>query len=50
MMKELGYKIDLGQKITEKMKEDFGAYMAVSATIAIAFIQSSYNRSLHYLS
>ncbi|HLN83749.1 MAG TPA: ethanolamine ammonia-lyase reactivating factor EutA, partial [Candidatus Binatia bacterium] len=28
MMKELGYKIDLGQKITEKMKEDFGAYMA----------------------
>jgi ethanolamine utilization protein EutA len=28
MMKELGYKVELGQKITEKMKEDFGAYMA----------------------
>ncbi|MGH7827598.1 MAG: ethanolamine ammonia-lyase reactivating factor EutA [Candidatus Binatia bacterium] len=28
MMRELGHKVDLGQKITEKMKEDFGAYMA----------------------
>jgi len=28
MMRELGYKVALGQKITEKMKEDFGAYMA----------------------
>jgi len=28
MMKELGYKVELGQKITDKMKEDFGAYMA----------------------
>src|SRR5678816_3956930 len=28
MMRELGYKIELGQKITENMKEDFGAYMA----------------------
>src|SRR6266545_3600853 len=28
MMKELGYKVELGQTITEKMKEDFGAYMA----------------------
>jgi ethanolamine utilization protein EutA len=28
MMKELGYDIELGQKITDKMKEDFGAYMA----------------------
>ena len=28
MMKELGYKVELGQKISDKMKEDFGAYMA----------------------
>src|SRR5919197_4136202 len=28
MMKELGYTVELGQKITNKMKEDFGAYMA----------------------
>jgi ethanolamine utilization protein EutA (predicted chaperonin) len=28
MMKELGYKVELGQKITAKMKQDFGAYMA----------------------
>ena len=28
MMKELGFKVELGQKISEKMKEDFGAYMA----------------------
>lgn len=28
MMQELGYKVVLGQKITDKMKEDFGAYMA----------------------
>ena len=28
MMKELGYTVELGQQITEKMKEDFGAYMA----------------------
>ena len=28
MMKELGYTVELGQKITDKMKEDFGAYMA----------------------
>src|SRR5262245_36014418 len=28
MMKELGYKVELGQKITDAMKEDFGAYMA----------------------
>jgi ethanolamine utilization protein EutA len=28
MMQELGYRVELGQKITEKMKEDFGAYMA----------------------
>ena len=28
MMNELGHKVELGQKITEKMKEDFGAYMA----------------------
>ncbi|MET0501551.1 MAG: ethanolamine ammonia-lyase reactivating factor EutA [Candidatus Binatia bacterium] len=28
MMKEVGYKVELGQKITEQMKEDFGAYMA----------------------
>src|SRR3990170_310062 len=28
MMHELGYRVELGQKITEKMKEDFGAYMA----------------------
>jgi ethanolamine utilization protein EutA len=28
MMKELGHKVELGQKITEKMKEDFGTYMA----------------------
>jgi len=27
-MHELGYRVELGQKITEKMKEDFGAYMA----------------------
>jgi ethanolamine utilization protein EutA len=28
MMKEIGYKVELGQTISEKMKEDFGAYMA----------------------
>jgi ethanolamine utilization protein EutA len=28
MMKELGHKVELGQRITERMKEDFGAYMA----------------------
>ena len=28
MMKQLGYKVELGQKITDKQKEDFGAYMA----------------------
>src|SRR5919109_4985927 len=28
MMKELGYDVELDQKITDKMKEDFGAYMA----------------------
>lgn len=28
MMKELGFKVELGQKISEKMKEDFGSYMA----------------------
>src|SRR3990172_4147042 len=28
MMQELGYRVELGQKITKKMKEDFGAYMA----------------------
>src|SRR5262249_27624729 len=28
MMQELGHKVVLGQKITDKMKEDFGAYMA----------------------
>jgi len=28
MMNELGYIVDLGEKITDKMKEDFGAYMA----------------------
>jgi ethanolamine utilization protein EutA (predicted chaperonin) len=28
MMKEIGYAVALGQKLTEKMKEDFGAYMA----------------------
>src|SRR5258706_911320 len=28
MMKELGHKVELGHKITEKIKEDFGAYMA----------------------
>ena len=28
MMNELGYEVELGQKITDKMKEDFGAYMA----------------------
>jgi ethanolamine utilization protein EutA len=28
MMTELGHKVELGQKISEKMKEDFGAYMA----------------------
>jgi len=28
MMKELGYEVELGQKITDTMKEDFGAYMA----------------------
>ena len=30
MMKELGYRVELGQKITEEMKEDFGAYMQTS--------------------
>jgi ethanolamine utilization protein EutA len=28
MMKELGYKVELGQKISEKKKEAFGSYMA----------------------
>ncbi len=28
MAKELGYTVELGQKITEKMKDDLGAYMA----------------------
>jgi ethanolamine utilization protein EutA len=28
MMEELGYTVELGDKITEKQKEDFGAYMA----------------------
>ena len=28
MMKEIGHKVELGQTISEKMKEDFGAYMA----------------------
>ena len=28
MMKELGHSVALGKKITEKQKEDFGAYMA----------------------
>jgi ethanolamine utilization protein EutA len=28
MMKELGHKVALGQRITEKMKEDFAGYMA----------------------
>jgi len=28
MMKELGYDVQLGQKMTEQMKEEFGAYMA----------------------
>ena len=28
MMNELGHQVELGQKISEKMKEDFGAYMA----------------------
>jgi ethanolamine utilization protein EutA len=28
MMKEIGYRVELGQKITDKMKEEFGAYMA----------------------
>ena len=28
MMKELGYEVELEQTISEKMKEDFGAYMA----------------------
>jgi ethanolamine utilization protein EutA len=28
MLKELGYNVELGQTISEKMKEDFGAYMA----------------------
>jgi ethanolamine utilization protein EutA len=28
MMKELGHKVGLGQKITVEMKEEFGAYMA----------------------
>jgi ethanolamine utilization protein EutA len=28
MMKELGYDVELGQIISEKMKEDFGSYMA----------------------
>jgi len=27
-MKELGHPVELGQRITDKMKEDFGAYMA----------------------
>src|SRR3970282_1083612 len=28
MMKELGYQVELGQTISDKMKEDLGAYMA----------------------
>ena len=28
MMKQLGHKVALGEKITNKQKEDFGAYMA----------------------
>jgi ethanolamine utilization protein EutA len=28
MMKELGHRVELGQKISEKMKEDLGAYMS----------------------
>ena len=28
MMKEIGHNVEIGQTITEKMKEDFGAYMA----------------------
>jgi ethanolamine utilization protein EutA len=28
MMKELGHKVELGKKISEKMKKDFAAYMA----------------------
>ena len=28
MMRELGCEVELGRKITDKMKEDFGAYMA----------------------
>ena len=28
MMKELGYDVKLGEEITDKMKEDFGSYMA----------------------
>ena len=28
MMKQLGHKVQLGEKITDKQKEDFGAYMA----------------------
>jgi ethanolamine utilization protein EutA len=28
MMKELGHTVELGKKITDKQKEDFGAYMA----------------------
>ena len=28
MMKELGYEVEIGQKITEPMQENFGAYMA----------------------
>jgi ethanolamine utilization protein EutA len=28
MMKELGYDVELGQKMTDQMKEKFGAYMA----------------------
>lgn len=28
MMKELGHKVEVGQVISDKMKEDFGAYMA----------------------
>ena len=28
MMQELGHKVELGQTISDKMKEDFGAYMA----------------------
>jgi ethanolamine utilization protein EutA len=28
IMREIGYSLDLGQKITDQQKEDFGAYMA----------------------